>query len=225
MTPDPVSWRKDLEQKYALKDVMVFGDFSTRPIADSLNSVRAMTNTVISTQQATSHHKKDMTDFIMLDYIYQVSAERNDVGTYILFTGDGHFQSVVKYLTQKMGKRVIVYGVTNATSNRLKDVATEVYEIPTSESVIQSCYTMIVRNLAFVSTKSNIIPSFNGTVAAVARQNGVEEPAVAAALQEMLDKGLVVRKDQRVDFNRTVKVIAANWEALIAEGLWDPNNG
>ena len=48
---------------------------------------------------------------------------------------------------------------------------------------------MIVDNLAYVSTKSNIIPSFNGTVAAVARHNGVEEPEVAAALQEMLDKG------------------------------------
>ena len=225
MTPDLVSWRKELEQKYTLEDVMVFADFSMRPIADSLNSVRAMTNTVISTQQSSPHHKKDMTDFIMLDYIYQVSAERSDVGTYILFTGDGHFQSVVKYLTQKMGKRVIVYGVTNATSKRLKDVATEVYEIPTSDSVIKSCYSMIVDNRAYVSTKSNIIPSFNGTVAAVARHNGVEEPEVAAALQEMLDKGLVVRKDRRVDFNRTVKVITANWEALIAEGLWDPSKG
>ena len=225
MTPDLVSWRKELEQKYTLEDVMVFADFSMRPIADSLNSVRAMTNTVISTQQSAPHHKKDMTDFIMLDYIYQVSAERSDVGTYILFTGDGHFQSVVKYLTQKMGKQVIVYGVTNATSKRLKDVATELYEIPTSDSVIKSCYSMIVDNLAYVSTKSNIIPSFNGTVAAVARHNGVEEPEVAAALQEMLDKGLVVRKDRRVDFNRTVKVITANWEALIAEGLWDPSRG
>ena len=62
-------------------------------------------------------------------------------------------------------------------------------------------------------------------MAAVARHNGVEEPEVAAALQEMLDKGLVVRKDRRVDFNRTVKVITANWEALIAEGLWDPSRG
>ena len=84
---------------------------------------------------------------------------------------------------------------------------------------------MIVDNLAYVSTRNDIIPSFNGTVAAVARRNGVEEPEVAAALQEMLDKGLVVRKDRRVDFNRTVKVITANWEALIAEGLWDPSNG
>ena len=72
MTPDLVSWRKELEQKYTLEDVMVFADFSMRPIADSLNSVRAMTNTVISTQQSAPHHKKDMTDFIMLDYIYQV---------------------------------------------------------------------------------------------------------------------------------------------------------
>lgn len=225
MDPDPIAWRKELDDQYKIEEIMIFGDFSYDGINSGLDKLRAISNTVISTQQPHDRHKKDMTDFIMLDYIYRVSAERQDVGTYILFTGDGHFQSVVKYLTQKLGKKVVVYGVAKSTSTRLKDVATEVHELPVAADVTKDRYRMIVDNLAYVSTRNNIIPSFRGTVEAVARKNDVPEEEVALALREMLDKGLVVRKDRRVEFNRTVKVITANWEALIAEGLWEPDNG
>lgn len=220
--PDPIKWRKELEQKYNLRKIYIFGDFSNKGISAGLDKLHAISNTVISTQQPSGRHKKDMTDFIMLDYIYQVSAEEQDIGTYIIFTGDGHFQSVTKYLIQKLNKKVIVYGVTNATSNRLKDVATEVFEIPAAEEVIQSRYQMIVDNLAYVSDHDDIIPSFKGTVAAVARRNDVPEDEIAIALQEMLEKGLLSRTDRRVEFNRTVKVLTANWDALIEAGLWTP---
>ena len=222
LTPDLPAWREELARQYTMDDIMAFGDFSNCILAKSLDEVRSITSTVISTQQSSSHHKKDMTDFIMLDYIYQVSAANDAVGTYILFTGDGHFHSVVKYLTQKLGKRVVIYGVTNAVSKSLKAVATEVHELPAEQTVIKSRYAMIVENLAYVAEHDAIIPSFKGTVAAVARQNGVGEEEISAALQEMLDKGLVRRKDRRVDFNRKVKVIAPDWEALIAAGLWKP---
>lgn len=224
MDPDPVSWRKELDEHYSMEEIMIFGDFSNDGITDGLNKLRAISNTVISTQQPHDRHKKDMTDFIMLDYIYQVSAERNDVGTYILFTGDGHFQSVVKYLIQKLGKKVVVYGVSKSVSTRLKDVATEVHEIPLAAEVTKDRYQMLVDNMAYVSTRNNIYPSFRGTVEAVARYNDVPEEEIATALREMLDKGLLVQKERRVDFNRKIKVITANWEALIAKGLWDPNN-
>lgn len=224
MDPDPVSWRKELDEHYSMEEIMIFGDFSNDRITDGLNKLRAISNTVISTQQPHDRHKKDMTDFIMLDYIYQVSAERNDVGTYILFTGDGHFQSVVKYLIQKLGKKVVVYGVSKSVSTRLKDVATEVHEIPLAAEVTKDRYQMIADNMAYVTTRNNIYPSFRGTVEAVARYNDVPEEEIATALREMLDKGLLVQKERRVDFNRKIKVITANWEALIAEGLWDPHN-
>lgn len=225
MEPDPISWRKELDEHYSMEEIMVFGDFSNDGITDGLNKLRAISNTVISTQQPHDRHKKDMTDFIMLDYIYRVSAERHDVDTYILFTGDGHFQSVAKYLIQKLGKKVIVYGVTRSISNRLKDVATEVHEIPHAAEVAKDRYQMIVNNMAYVSTRSHIFPSFRGTVEAVARHNDVPEEEVATALREMLDRGLLVQKERRVDFNRKVKVVTADWEALIAAGLWHPNDG
>ena len=222
MTPDLAAWRKELDQRFFLEDMLVFGDFSDRLLAENLDGVRAVTNSVISTQQASIHRKKDMTDFILLDCLYQMSAEKTRVGTYILFTGDGHFQSAVKYLTQKLGKQVVVYGVTNAVSRSLKAVASEVHEIPAAQAVIKSRYAMIVENLAYVSEHDEIIPTFRGTVAAVSRKNGVGDAEVAAALQEMLDQGLVCKKDRRVDFNKKVRVIAPNWEALTAAGLWKP---
>ncbi len=222
IVPDPISWRKELDERYSIEKIFIFGDFSNEKMSEGLDKLHAVSDAVISTQQPSNRHKKDMTDFIMLDYIYQVSFEEPEIGTYIIFTGDGHFQSVVKYLVQKRGKKVVVYGVTNATSSRLKDVATEVYEIPAAKEVIQSRYQMIVENLAYVFNHDEIIPSFKATVAAVARRNDVPEDEVTIAVQEMLEKGLLCQKDRRVDFNHTVKVLSANWDALIEAGLWKP---
>ena len=59
----------------------IFGDFSNKGINEGLDKLHAISNTVISTQQPNGRHKKDMTDFIMLDHIYQVSAEDHEVGT------------------------------------------------------------------------------------------------------------------------------------------------
>ena len=84
---------------------------------------------------------------------------------------------------------------------------------------------MIVSNLNYVSTRPNIIPSFNGTVDAVSKYNQVPAEFIRQELQAMLDEGLVIRKKHRVDFNRFVKVIAPDWDALRAAGLWDTGEG
>ena len=36
----------------------------------------------------------------------------------------------------------------------------------------------------------------------------------------MMQKGYIYQKMQRVDFNRSVKVLAADWEKLAEDGLW-----
>ena len=89
--PCPMIWRKKLEEKYELSDIMVFGDFTQKEISEELRKLRSITNTIIETSNVFLECKKDMTDFIMLDYIYQSVEARKDVDTYILFTGDGHF--------------------------------------------------------------------------------------------------------------------------------------
>lgn len=218
INPDPISWRKSLDETYNIERIYIFGDFSNKGISKGLDKLHAISNTVISTQHSNGRRKKNMTDFIMLDHIYQISAEDHEVGTYIIFTGDGHFQSAVKYLIQKLRKKVIIYGVSNATSNRLKDVASEVYEIPTTEDIMHNRYQTIVDNLTYVLNHDNIIPTFKGTVSAVAKRNHIPKDEVAIVLEEMLEKDLLYRNNRQIRFNRTVKVLAANWDALTEAG-------
>lgn len=223
LKPDPITWRRSLEPIYFLTDIMVFADFSHKGIKEEIPKIRTVTNTIIETQNTFSGYKKDMTDFIILDYIYQYVADHPETGTIILFTGDGHFQSVVKYITQRLGRKVIVYGIKDAFSTQLKNVATEAIEVPAKEDVLKSYYPMIVSNLAYITEKVNIVPTFQGTTRAVANRNDVPEDLVHAALAEMITKGLVERGTQKVGFNKTIKTIHANWDALVEAGLWSYN--
>ena len=161
-----------------------------------------------------------MTDFVMLDYIYQYVNEHTDVDTYIIFTGDAHFQSVIKYLRQKHGKTVIVYGIKKTFSNQLKLIASEAIELPASDQILEGLYPLIVKNMDYVSGKFNIIPTFSSTARTLAKQYGVAEELVKAALVDMLDKGLLSKKQQRVAFNQFIPVLSANWDALVEAGLW-----
>lgn len=69
IAPDPISWRKNLDEKYNIERMYIFGDFSNKGINEGLDKLHAISNTVISTQQPSGRHKKDMTDFIMLLHI------------------------------------------------------------------------------------------------------------------------------------------------------------
>ena len=223
LKPDPLTWRRSLETVYLLNDIMVFADFSSGGIKEEIPKIRTVTNTIIETRNTFSGHKKDMTDFIILDYIYQYVADHPETGTIILFSGDGHFQSVVKYITQRLGRKVVVYGIKDAFSTQLKNVASEAIEIPAKEEVLRSYYPMIISNLAYISEKVNVIPTFQGTTRAVANRNNVPEYLVHVALAEMITKGLVERGTQKIGFNKTIKTIHANWEALVEAGLWSYN--
>ena len=93
ISPNVPKWASEITEQYHVSDIMVFADLSYPKIQQEAQQLRTVTNTIIDTSNLTPEHKKNMTDFIMLDYIYQTAIERPEITTYILFTGDGHFQS------------------------------------------------------------------------------------------------------------------------------------
>lgn len=221
LRPDTAAWRAELEKQFDIEDIMIFADFSSPGIGEELAKLRNITNTIIETGTATQYRKKDMTDFVMLDYIYQNVTSRNDVGTYIIFTGDGHFQSVVKYLVQKRHKKVVVYGVTDTFSKRLQGVASDIRLLPDEEELSNSYMLMIVRNLAHVEAKANIIPTFWGTIEAVSKRNNVPDDRVKATLLRMMANGYVFQKDFSINSSKQVRIVAADWKKIKAAGLYD----
>lgn len=222
MRPDPKEFRNKLEAEYDIEDIMVFGDFSSPVIAEELGKLRSITNTIIETGNTFNRRKKDMTDFIMLDYIYQYADQNKRTGTYIIFTGDGHFQSVIKYLSQKKKKHVIIYGVTDSISRQLRDAASEVRELPTDSELMKRNYSLIIKNMDYVYKNPRIIPTFMGTAEAVAKHNNINIEEIKCALSEMLDKGYLTKGFKRVGYS-SVKVLYAEWDKLQADGLWSPD--
>ena len=81
--PDVLAWRQQLDENYVVEDIMVFAEFGHHGIGDELSKLRNITNTIIETAQPNGHHKKDMTDFIMLDYIYQTAISRPEMEIYL----------------------------------------------------------------------------------------------------------------------------------------------
>ena len=220
ISPNVSKWAAEITGQYHVSDIMVFADLSYPRIQQEAQQLRAVTNTIIDTSNLTPEHKKNMTDFIMLDYIYQTAIERPEITTYILFTGDGHFQSAVRFLSLKRKKTIILYGVRGSISKDLQAIATKTVELPVLREHTSEIYPLIVNNIAAVANKPQIIPTFNGTINAVARMNDLDVDLVRISLLEMMDKNYIYQKDYRVDFNRKVKIIAANWELLAKDGLW-----
>lgn len=210
-------WRRMFEEKYDVEDIMVFGDFSQKEIGEELRKIRMITNTIIETSNVILERKKDMTDFIMLDYIYQSIEAKKDVGTYILFTGDGHFYSIAKYLRQKK-KDVVICGVRETMSSQLRSVATEVIDLPVEEEREMNYYKLIASNMSYVEQYPKIVPTFMRTVENVARKNNLPEELVTDMLRRMIQKDYITKKTVKLS-NGDVRILEANWDKMIEDGI------
>ncbi len=216
--PEPVRLINTLKKEFDIADVMVFADFSVPVMSSELRKLRSVTNTIIETGNTLMRRKKDMTDFVMLDYIYRNADSKKSEDTYIIFSGDGHFQSVVRHLTERKKKNVIVYGIKDTVSRQLQDVASEVRFLPTEEDLKVLTYRLVATNMAEVEEKPNIIPTFKTTVSAVTAKNGEDADKVRSAVEEMLDKGYLF-KGEKIIRGRHVKTVNADWDKMISDGI------
>ncbi len=220
--PDVVEWKQKIEKKYNLKSINVFADFSESDIKYEVQPLRQITNKIIETQNMTKCGKKDMTDFVMLDAIYQSVDDPNSPSTYIVFTGDGHFQSVVSYLINCKGKKVIVYGVRQATNRQLAAVASECIQIPAENEFSEQHIKMIFSDLYSLSENQSglIFPTYLKTVEIISRKNSANPDAIKAALSNLISKGYIrsdiVRPRKNVEF----RALFVNWDRVYEDEVW-----
>ncbi len=221
MKPDIRTWYRALAERYDLVDVYFFGDFSNPALRCEIPKIREITTGIIETQNATAHIKKDFTDFIMLDHIYQRSF-RGDAEVFILFTGDGHFSSVVSYLVNKCRKDVEIFGISGAISNALKNTATRTTALPAAEDLKKSRELMILRALKKIyETSSSPRPTYKKTVETVAKDTEAGEPAIAEAMDSLIEKGYVYQTKKYFAGGRFIKILAMNTALIKNDDLWE----
>lgn len=221
MKPDINAFFEDLADKYKIKRVYFFGDFTSPTLRNELNRIREHTNNIIDTQNPSQRTKKDYTDFIMLDYMYRDIEDKNSADTYVIFSGDGHFTSVAAYLKNKKHKRIVVYGIENSTSNRLKSVADECIVLPTHEQKNTYYKSLVLTSINHNVTKygRKHYTTFRKTMETVSSYYGVDISVIGSVMNEMIQSGVLVKNKESLDKTHKIKTITVNWERASREGL------
>ncbi len=221
MRPQIKQWRDSIARDYTIADIHFFGDFSNPGMKYEIPLIREVTNNVIETQNTSPFHKKDFTDFIMLDYIYQSAVKKGSPDTYIIFTGDGHFASVVKFLVNVCKKHVIVYAVRDGLSGMLKSAASVCIELPLEEDVKKYRYSLISDYIdeIFESSNHRVYPTFVPVVDGVCQKYKLEKPLVKSTLEEMISLGYVVQRFKPLYNGRRIKYLYTDKNKLISDEI------
>lgn len=220
--PDVRAWADELNENYDVLEIAIFADFSNPSLRAELDRLRDVTSFIFDTKNSSEHYKKDFTDFILLDYIYRKAITEKNVDTFIIFTGDGHFTSVVRFLKNECKKEVGIYGITGATNVQLKASAAWSKEIPSDTQVYQEYYKMFVDTFNYLTVHREF--GENSTrekiTERVCRKYRVGKKEISRALEQMIKDGYVYTSSVAGDKGKRINVLRANWELLSRDGLW-----
>ena len=223
--PDIKAWGDEIRDEYNVEEMAFFGDFSNNGLRGEIDKIRTAGGMVINTQNSSESYEKDFTDFIMLDYIYQKAMTNKKIDTFIIFTGDGHFSSVVRFIINVCRKKVVIYGVKNSVSYQLRDSASMLREVPKDATAFSDYYKMIAKRMSYfmVHKESKNAATEKEIVAVVAEKNGANKKAVALALEQMIKQGYLYKQetDKKKKSRSTSIPLEANWKKLESDGIWE----
>ncbi len=221
--PDIKAWRDSLSEKYELQEIIFFADFSNLSLRAEIPRIREVSNYIIETQNTSSNRKKDFTDFIMLDHIYQKAINSPKSETFILFSGDGHFNSVCNYLISQLGKKVGVYAIRGAMSNQLRNTASWVELLPALTDPHINTYRAILKNLQYLENNSakKTYPTYWATVDAVSKFNDLKRKEVAESLRLMIAKKYIIQKEVCFGPKKKIQSLSVDWKKCRTDGIWE----
>ena len=223
--PDIQSWFDDLKKRCNIVEVVFFANFSKfREKEIETKRIRAFTNKIIDTYNPDQHYKKDYTDFIILDNIYQKAFQEDSADLFIIFSGDGHFSSAAAFIRNFCNKQVGIYGVSGGISKNLINSSDWCIEVP-----LQKDETTVINNAIFTYLKESekdrrYFPTFRRTVEQIAENEQLEQEKVSAILSDLIKDELIAQKMERTNKNRPIKILKTDWKAVSKSGIWKPDS-
>ncbi|MDD4164984.1 MAG: NYN domain-containing protein [Eubacteriales bacterium] len=186
LQPNIKGWFEDLNRQFNLVEVSFFADFSHKSLSDEIRRIRLFSNKIIDTRNPYGV-KKDFTDFIILDNIYQKALSSDDIKVFILFSGDGHFSSVTSFLKNFYHKEVVIYGIKDSFSKNLQETASRTVTLPTEQDIHGNFYQLI-----FDYLKESSRPTFNDAVASVVKKSkGATKQQISASIKKLMENDYI----------------------------------
>ncbi|MBE6648168.1 MAG: NYN domain-containing protein [Ruminococcaceae bacterium] len=195
MKPNIKGWFEDLKSRVTLTEAVFFADFSHKSLADEIKRIRLYSNTIIDTRNVGTNVKKDFTDFIILDHIYQKALSANDIDVFILFSGDGHFSSVVSFLKNFRGKEVGIYGIKDSFSRQLKETANWFVSLPTESDQYGMCASLIFDALKEAQlSNSKVLPTYKNITDKILSTKRVNAQRLESVLKKLISDGVITER-------------------------------
>ena len=213
-------WYNEICSEYKLENLYFYGDFNNRVIGPELEKLSKYTRNVIHTASMKDGVDKDFTDFIILDAIYREAAKKKSPDVFIIFTGDGHFDLAVKYL-RELNKKVIIYAVKFALSNKLKSSANSYVEMPRQTQEQQFYINLIIDSLKRLKNMDKVATYWK-TVNSVAEYNKISPERIQMTLDGLLNQKYLYEEESEFR-GRKQRILKADWKR-IEENLDSNNN-
>ncbi len=207
----------EIKQNGKVAKIYVFGDFTKPELSQERNRVRTVTSNIIDCSNEGTYLKKDFTDFIMLDTVYQELIQNPAVEQFIFFTGDGHFSSSATFLRNFMEKTVGVYGIAGSLSRQLRDCSSWTKELNAIDGDELEYQINLLKNLK-AAQESGRIATFLKSVEFTIRKYGGDQYRYEQILRKLIDDGYI-HNDICTSFSDRgeFRMLTVDWERVNKE--------
>ena len=220
--PDIQSWFDDLKKRCNIIEVIFFGNFEKfKDKETETKRIRAFTNKIIDTYNPDLRYKKDYTDFIILDNIYQKAFQDDSAELFIIFSGDGHFSSVAAFLKNFCGKQVGIYGVTGGISKNLINSSDWCVEMPLKvdeEAIIRDAIFSYLKECESVP---DFYPTYMRSVELISEKRELDKEALSAALSDLIKQNYITQETTKTSSGRPIRYLKPDWSTIAKDGIWE----
>lgn len=136
---------------------------------------------------------------------------RKITGCVHYFTGDGHFDLAVKYL-RELNKKVIIYAVKFALSNKLKSSANSYVEMPRQTQEQQFYINLIIDSLKRLKNMDKVATYWK-TVNSVAEYNKISPERIQMTLDGLLNQKYLYEEESEFR-GRKQRILKADWKRI-----------
>lgn len=219
LRPNIEAWFDDLREICNIEEVTFFANFSKFNEKEvETKRIRAFTNKIIDTYNPDAYFKKDYSDFIILDNIYQKAFGNNDIDLFIIFTGDGHFSSVTAFLKNFCNKEVGIYAVEGSLNNNLIKSADWTRLVPNDKDFHAAIHNAILTSIK-KNEKNPASLTFTRITEIASNEYKLDYQIVRKHLSDLIEKEYISQKQKRFG-QSNLRVIEANWKAIEQDSIW-----
>lgn len=208
---DIFDWFEDVQKKGHIEDILFFGDFNTDVMKNEVQKIRSISSNIIDCRK--SANEKEFTDFIILDHLYQKLIRQPSIKQFILFSGDGHFQSVIAFLRNFQSKIFGVYAIHGTMSTQLANAANWYVEVIPEQN--KTAVEAIIKNLEWAKTQSGLVPTFKKTIDVILRHRpDINEDQLTQTLRSLIDEGYILQVDTILQNGNQVRALVPEWQKI-----------